>query len=217
MSERERKGDLDYMSGRSVLLRGRWGPGTAAWRSCGAPSLQALRARLDGALGSLSCWVQPCPWQGVGAGWALRALPTQTVLWFYEEYCFCPCPGWLTAAHSAVLILHEVPTEFQPSVVLHWKSSAGSLLGELGKWFPVAVTWLLGCCKHFAKSQGRKGLNLCCCFFSDRNSFARPKPKDKWHYNIENCLMSVFKKIIKIELETFHAQNIFFLNYFLFF
>lgn len=29
--------------------------------------------------------------------------------------------------------------------------------------------------------------------------------------------MSVFKKIIKIELETFHAQNIFFLNYFLFF
>jgi len=28
----------------------------AAQRSCGAPSLQALKARLDGALGSLSWW-----------------------------------------------------------------------------------------------------------------------------------------------------------------
>ena len=36
------------------LPRGWWGPGTAAQRSCGAPSLAALKARLDGALGSLS-------------------------------------------------------------------------------------------------------------------------------------------------------------------
>ena len=32
----------------------------------GAPSLEALRARLDGALGSLSCWVAALPMAG---GW----------------------------------------------------------------------------------------------------------------------------------------------------
>jgi len=31
----------------------------------GAPSLQVLKARLDGALGSLSCWGQPA----LGGGW----------------------------------------------------------------------------------------------------------------------------------------------------
>jgi len=31
-----------------------------------------LKARLDGALGSLSWWGQPCPWHGIGARWALR-------------------------------------------------------------------------------------------------------------------------------------------------
>jgi len=39
------------------LLREQRGPGTAAQRSCGAPSLEALKARLDGALGSLIQWV----------------------------------------------------------------------------------------------------------------------------------------------------------------
>ena len=37
------------------LLRGQWGSGTDAHRSCGAPSLQTLQARLDGALSSPSC------------------------------------------------------------------------------------------------------------------------------------------------------------------
>jgi len=32
----------------------------------GAPFLEALKAGLDGALGSLSRGWQPCPWQGVG-------------------------------------------------------------------------------------------------------------------------------------------------------
>ena len=48
----------------------------------GAPSLEVLKARLDGALGRLVWWEVSCPWQGVGTGWALRALPTQTILWF---------------------------------------------------------------------------------------------------------------------------------------
>lgn len=26
----------------------------------------------------------PCPWQGVGIGWPLRSLPTQTTLWFCD-------------------------------------------------------------------------------------------------------------------------------------
>jgi len=30
------------------------------------PSLEALKARLDLALGSLSWWVISCPWQGLG-------------------------------------------------------------------------------------------------------------------------------------------------------
>jgi len=33
----------------------------------GAPSLEVLKARLDGALGSLSWWGQCCPQQWVGA------------------------------------------------------------------------------------------------------------------------------------------------------
>jgi len=54
------------MLGGNLSLRGQRGSGTAAQRSCGAPSLEALNARLDGALGSLSWWWQPCPQHGVG-------------------------------------------------------------------------------------------------------------------------------------------------------
>jgi len=56
------------MLGRDCLLRVRWGAGTAAQRSCGAPSLEALKARLDGGLGSWAAGWQPCPWHGVGLG-----------------------------------------------------------------------------------------------------------------------------------------------------
>jgi len=34
-------------------------------RAVGAPSLGVLKTRLDGALGSLSWWGAPSPWQGV--------------------------------------------------------------------------------------------------------------------------------------------------------
>ena len=56
------------MLGGNSLLRGRWGTGTTTQRSCGAPSLEALKARLDGALGSWAAGGQPCPWHGVGLG-----------------------------------------------------------------------------------------------------------------------------------------------------
>ena len=45
-----------------------------------APSLEALKARLDGALGSLSWWGAALPTAGVGVVWALSSLPTQIIL-----------------------------------------------------------------------------------------------------------------------------------------
>jgi len=49
-------------------------------QSCGAPSLEALKAWLDGALGSLSWWGEALPMAGVEAGWALRSLTTEAIL-----------------------------------------------------------------------------------------------------------------------------------------
>ena len=50
------------------------------WEGAACVSLEALKARLDGALGSLSWWGAALPMAGVGAGWALRSLLTRTVL-----------------------------------------------------------------------------------------------------------------------------------------
>jgi len=46
----------------------------------GTPSLEVFKARLDGALGSLSWGVALGSPQGVGTEWALGFLPTQTIL-----------------------------------------------------------------------------------------------------------------------------------------
>ena len=48
--------------------------------SCGAPSLQALEARWDGALGSLSWWGAALPMAGGGTGWALSSPPDSAIL-----------------------------------------------------------------------------------------------------------------------------------------
>jgi len=45
-----------------------------------APSVAMLKARLDGALGSLVCLKVSLPMAGVGAGWALRSHPRQNIL-----------------------------------------------------------------------------------------------------------------------------------------
>jgi len=42
----------------------------------GAPSLKVLKARLGGALGSLSWWLATLPMAVVGAGWAVRSCTT---------------------------------------------------------------------------------------------------------------------------------------------
>jgi len=74
------------MLGGNFLLRGQWGAGTAAQRSCGTPSLEVLKARLDGALGSLSWW-------GAGVGtelnwnWRIFKIPSLShsmILWFHD-------------------------------------------------------------------------------------------------------------------------------------
>ena len=46
----------------------------------GAPSLEVLKARLDGAPGSLSWWGITSPQQGLELGRFLRCLPTETIL-----------------------------------------------------------------------------------------------------------------------------------------
>ena len=47
-------------------------------RKCSRPGWRGLWATWS----SGRC---PCPWQGVGTRWYLRALPTQTILWFYAR------------------------------------------------------------------------------------------------------------------------------------
>ena len=47
-------------------------------------SLEVLQAGLGGALGSLSWWGAALPMAAVGAGWALRSLPTQALPCFSD-------------------------------------------------------------------------------------------------------------------------------------
>ena len=48
-----------------------------------ALSLAVPKARLDGALGS-PVWEASLPIGGLGAGWALGSLTTQTTSWLYD-------------------------------------------------------------------------------------------------------------------------------------
>jgi len=50
-----------------------------AWRSVGAPS-GGTQDQVGWALGSLIRWEAPSPWQRGGTGWALRSLPSQTIM-----------------------------------------------------------------------------------------------------------------------------------------
>ena len=49
-------------------------------RAVGAPSLKALKVRLDGVLGRLIWWGTASTWQGVETRWALRSFPTRAIL-----------------------------------------------------------------------------------------------------------------------------------------
>lgn len=54
---------------------------TAAWRTCGCPSLKGHQTRLDGALGRLVSQEFSGPMGRVEAGWCLKPLPTSVILW----------------------------------------------------------------------------------------------------------------------------------------
>ena len=51
---------------------------------CGAPSLDDAQSQVGRALGQPELVGATSPWQGVGAEWALRLPPTQTILWFCD-------------------------------------------------------------------------------------------------------------------------------------
>ena len=50
-----------------------------------APSLEAFKARLDVALGSLVSWLATLHIAGVGTPWSLWSFSTQAILWLYDS------------------------------------------------------------------------------------------------------------------------------------
>ena len=72
-----------------ISLRGWWGPG-AGCRELWMP--HPWRCSRLGWMGPWAAWAgewQPCPQQETGTGWALRSLPTQAILWFYDSMVVC--------------------------------------------------------------------------------------------------------------------------------
>lgn len=70
------------MRGGNSLHRGGWGSDTAAQRGMGAPSLEVPKARVDGALGSLTCWGAASP-RHRSWSWVFCEVPSNpTTLWF---------------------------------------------------------------------------------------------------------------------------------------
>ena len=137
------------MFGRNSLLGG---TGTAAQRSCGAPTLEAPKAGLYGALGSLSWWGAALPMAG-GWGWVgfkvpLEArysvilqfygqtqcnLPTTTSFpWHLQQHCCKAACFTLCFQHPAQCYYHLLPKgRAQPgnlhsSLVDTGQSSAGT-------------------------------------------------------------------------------------------
>jgi len=67
MALNQRRDNLDYILGGNSLLRGRWGAGTAAQRSCGCP----IPGGAQGQVG----WDPGQPDLVFRTGWALRSPP----------------------------------------------------------------------------------------------------------------------------------------------
>jgi len=65
----------------AVLQMQQW---TLSKEAVDAPSLQAFKARLDVALGSLGCWLATLHIAGGWNWWAWWAFSTQAILWFYD-------------------------------------------------------------------------------------------------------------------------------------
>ena len=111
--------------------------GGAAGRgeSRGAPCLEALKTSLDGAVGSLSWWGAALPTAGVGAGWALRSLPTQTILFIYD------CMGSASTATSVKSLQHMM------GLSCTWMNSCSPFENSVF-WLRIWVGGFPGC-RHF--------------------------------------------------------------------
>ena len=84
------------------------GAGTAVQSSCGAPSLEVLKARLDGALGSWAGWGQPCPWGVLGGLWdPFQPKPfCDSMIHFYYKYFMCS--KYLENRHIVSISIEQV-------------------------------------------------------------------------------------------------------------
>jgi len=122
--------DSGYMLGGNLSQWGWWGPGTAVHRSCGAPSLEVLQARLDVALGSLNWWEVP-----VAGGWKWMGCEVppnpnhSTILWnsFIPDFSWRPdvlqlMPDSRTTATRALqLCSPRLPCSREPSSAGLWE------------------------------------------------------------------------------------------------
>ena len=81
--------------------------GTGCPESCAAPSLEALEARLDGALGSWAGGWKPYPQHRLGLGWFWGPFqPNHSViLWFYVAHSGTAQMGCPTLTWSLKLII----------------------------------------------------------------------------------------------------------------
>lgn len=91
--------------------------------SCGClipgASQEMLKASLDGAPSSLSWgggWTVS-PYQGAGAGWTFRFLPTQAILWFYESQD--GCDPMVTARHAPTPLIQHLPKQLFSTLFPH--------------------------------------------------------------------------------------------------
>ena len=124
-----------------------------------APSLGAVEAGLDGALGSLFWRVATSPRQRVGTGWALRSLPTWAILWFPMLLSPSPFPASLLSRCHAKTILYGscctwTPSKFKISII-----SVPPRWPRVFESFSELVQRQL----HGAEGQDRTCVALCSC------------------------------------------------------
>lgn len=110
------------MLGRNHLPRGLWGPGTPQRavdasslehpRRCSRPAWMGPRAAWAGeGVGTVSSY------QGAGAGWTFRFLPTQAILWFYESQD--GCDPMVTARHAPTPLIQHLPKQLFSTLFPH--------------------------------------------------------------------------------------------------
>jgi len=142
----------------------------------GAPSVEVLRARLDGALGSLSCWVAALLSELDGS------LPSQPILWYDSMMLLATCwhlcanvlllptqralraPAALTAQCHDRSCHTRCPRAFRPVVNCHGSCPASELLFWLFFFLSWPWTWPLAFLPgvHWTISRTSTVISLLC-------------------------------------------------------